>query len=202
MKGISLYSKKQQGVFLVEFTIMIVSLVIFIMFTIDVMLKISMKGKLDRAAYSAVSILKERTQLYDEDTGLSRLEDSGEDNEDGTDIYETVNDSALIYTILKNSFNRTTGNFDESSFGVVVEAQTYANDNSANAPEIFYEGNYRCNMESTLGALEPQLSIISSWGRQVSLYRVSVCYNTDNYVIGFLPNGFSYIESSAVMVGR
>jgi tight adherence protein F len=202
MKGTSLYYKKQQGVFLVEFTIMIVSLVVFIMFTIDVMLKISMKGKLDRAAYSAVSILKERTQLYDEDTALSRVEDSGEDDADGNDIFETVKDSAQLFTIIKNSLSRTTGDFDESLFGMVVEAQTYASDNSPNATEVFYEGTYRCNLDSTLASLEPQLSIMSSWGRQVSLYRVSVCYSTNNYVAGFLPNGFSHIESAAVMVGR
>jgi tight adherence protein F len=173
----------QRGVFIVEFTMMLFSLVLFVLFSMDVMFKVSTKGKLDRVAFSAVSIAKERTQLYDSRNVFSDA------------------DADMIYSILSASMGRTMGDFDSSQFGMRFEAQNYNSDGTTLAVDTFNRG-IDCNSSATLSDLEPDLRVNTSWGRNANIYRVTTCYETDNYVAGFLGNGFTTVGSTAVMVGR
>jgi tight adherence protein F len=175
---------KQKGVFIVEFTLMLFSLVVFILFTMDVMFKVSTKGKLDRVAFSAVSIAKERTQLYDSRNTFSE------------------DDADMIYQITSGSLARTMGDFDVNKYGIQIEAQNYDDDGTPLAVDVFPQGALDCNIGETLADLEAQLRVTTSWGRNANLYRVVTCYETDNYVAGVLGNGFTRVSTSAVMVGR
>ncbi|MBM7038390.1 tight adherence pilus pseudopilin TadF [Vibrio ulleungensis] len=175
---------RQKGVFIVEFTLMLFSLVIFILFTMDVMFKVSTKGKLDRIAFSAVSIAKERTQLYDSRNTFSD------------------DDAKMIYQITSGSLARTMGDFDATKYGIQIEAQNYTDEGVPLTVDVFSEGSLDCSNGETLSDLEPQLRVTTSWGRNANLYRVVTCYDTENYVAGVLGNGFTQVGSSAVMVGR
>ena len=58
MNGLNLKSK-QRGVFSIEFAIVGVVFSLLLAFSGDVIMKISIKGKLDRLSYSLVNVLKE-----------------------------------------------------------------------------------------------------------------------------------------------
>ena len=178
MKGINLISK-QRGTFSVEFSIIGLIFGILLMFSADVIIKLSVKGKLDRLSYSLVSIAKERTQLYAEE-----------------DYTLESSDVSLLHDVAVNSLTRTIGAFDSSSFSMLVE-------------EITTSGGYQTHssfagscgaalIESTLA----NLKVETSWGRDSSVYRVTLCYETDNLVAGVLGGGFTTVQSSSAMIGR
>ncbi|ORT49221.1 hypothetical protein ST37_12300 [Vibrio sp. qd031] len=209
MKGINLYFKTkstQRGAFLVEFAIMLPVLATLFLFTMDVMFKVSTKGKLDRLSYSAVSILKERTQFFQEREKFKWVD--GNQVSDG--YYDlkvmTDEDADLVYSISKDSMDRTMGDFDVANLGMILEAQNYTvnADGTTTIDNVttFNRGQIECNLSQRLQELEPSLRIKTSWGRNANLYRVSVCYETENYVAGVLGNGFTHVTSSSVMVGR
>lgn len=178
-----LQSNKQRGTFTVEFSIVAVLFAILITFTNDVLVKISMRGKLDRLSFSAASIIKERTQLYSEEYKM------------------TATDSTFIYNILSSSFARTTSTFDAQKFGMRLEEQTYDDSHNANAL-VTYSAAGSCDVSYTLTSIEGALSVTTTYGRKSTLYRVTLCYETENLVAGMLSNGFSTVSSSSVIIGR
>lgn len=183
MKEINLKSN-QTGVFTIEFAIVGLLLGVLIMFTGDVLVKLSMKGKLDRLSYSAASLVKERTQLY------------------GEDYVTTGADADIVFTVISRSLERTTGQYELERFGMVIEEQTYAADSTPNALRTMNRGGRDCNLDETLGDIENGLTVETSWGRQTTLYRVTLCYFTDNIVEDLLDNGFNIVSSSSVIIGR
>ncbi|MFC1234489.1 tight adherence pilus pseudopilin TadF [Vibrio sp. F74] len=187
MKELCLRSK-QKGTFAVEFAIVGVIFAVFLAFTSDVVTKIAMKGKLDRLSFSAVSIVKERTQLYTKANVVDYTMSSSE--------------VADIYKVLKRSMKRTTSSFSASKFGMVLEEQTYGLNGSRNALATFNRGTNRCQISNNLSSLEQNLAVTTTWGRKSTLYRVTLCYETDNGVAGMLSNGFTTVTSSSVILGR
>lgn len=173
----------QKGAFVLEFSIVALFLGVLLMFTIDTAIKISTKGKLDRLSFSSVNLLKERTQLYDDD-------------------YQTTSsDAQIIYDVVKGSFQRTQASFDSNKFGMLIEEQTYQTNGTPNALVTHNDGQ-TCQPAQTLSALEGDLSVVTSWGRQATLYRVTLCYETENLISNFTDTGFTTVQSSSVIVGR
>lgn len=68
---------KQRGIFSIEFAIVGICFSLLLAFSGDVIIKLSIKGKLDRLSYSLVNVLKERTQLYGMDYQLTSEEEIG-----------------------------------------------------------------------------------------------------------------------------
>lgn len=179
---------KQKGTFSVEFAIVAVVFAVFLAFTNDMVVKMSMKGKLDRLSFSAVSVIKERTQLYEKSGTVDYTMSSAE--------------VGSIYTVLERSMQRTTSSFSSSKFGMLLEEQTYASDGTRNALATFTQGANQCQVTTSLTSLESDLAVTTSWGRKSTLYRVTLCYETDNGVAGLLDNGFTTVTSSSVILGR
>lgn len=179
----SILMARQKGTFSIEFSFVGLFFGVLLMFSADLIIKISVKGKLDRLSYSLVNIAKERTQLYAK--------------EDYTLEYDDID---LLYDVGKNSLNRTMGQFDDSKFSMFVEEMT--NDSGYQ----HYARGSECNVSKTLNDLESndntKLSVVTSWGRDSSVYRVTLCYETDNLVAGLLGNGFTTVQSSSAMIGR
>lgn len=148
------------------------------------MFKVSTKGKLDRVSFSAVSIAKERTQLYDSNITL------------------TQDDADTIYDVITGSMQRTMGDFSTENFGMTLEAQNYSSDGTPLDVTTFDLGDVDCGANVTLEDLEPSLRVQTTWNRNANLYRVVSCYETNNYVADVLGTGFTRVSSSAVMVGR
>ncbi|NLS13073.1 ATP-binding protein [Vibrio sp. SM6] len=175
---------KQAGTFTIEFSLVGIFLGVLFLFSADIIEKLSMKGKLDRLSYSATSLVKERTQLY------------------GENYLTSSQDADLVFRVVRDSLTRTTGSFDVARFGMVLEEQTYASDHSANSLKTLRRGTLACTITAPLSQVENDLTVVTSWGRKATLYRVTLCYSTENMVEKVLDNGFAMVSSSAVVVGR
>jgi len=180
---INLKSTKQSGNFTVEFSIVAIFFSLQLVFSGDVIIKLSVKGKLDRLSFSLVNVLKERTQLYSESYQIKQSE------------------AAALKKIAVNSLKRTYGNFKGENFGFLVEEQTFSDIAAPNALSKFNLGAQRCAVAKSLGQLQ-HLSVVTTWNRQATLYRVTLCYETDNWIGGLLGKEFTTVSSSSVMIGR
>ncbi|MGY3569989.1 tight adherence pilus pseudopilin TadF [Vibrio paucivorans] len=170
---------KQRGTFVLEFAIMGFVLCLLFAFGADIVTKMSYKGKLDRLSYSLVNVLKERTQLYEKE------------------VYDVTSAEANSITrIAKSSLTRMAGNAASSKVGVVVESLTFSDIGESGEHRTYGSG---CEIGG--GDLE-DLSVVTTWDRQASVYRVTVCYDTPNIFGSLLGQNYSEVSSSSVMLGR
>lgn len=177
-------TSKQKGIFSIEFAIVGVIFSLLFVFSGDVISKLSFKGKLDRLSFSMVNILKERTQLYSDDYAITQ---------------EQVD---LLVDISSQSLGRTIRSFDSASFGYVFESVTFDSDNNPTLTSFSQSGSgISCTVGSSLLSYQ-HLSKVTTWNRQTSLYRVTFCYNTDNWIGDLLGREFRRVQSDAVMIGR
>ncbi|MUI55809.1 tight adherence pilus pseudopilin TadF [Aliivibrio fischeri] len=174
---------KQRGNFTVEFAMVGLGLSLIFIFSADVIIKLSIKGKLDRLSYSLVNVLKERTQLYDEDYLIT----NSESNE--------------IFNIAKNSLSRTLGSYEDERFGAVIEELTFRDIGAPNTPVTYNYGSFSCPLSKRIGELD-YLSVVTTWERQATLYRVTLCYQTDNMFGSVVGESYTDVISSSVMIGR
>ncbi|MGR5253252.1 tight adherence pilus pseudopilin TadF [Vibrio astriarenae] len=180
----------KRGNFTVEFAIVGIFFSLLFAFSGDVIIKLSYKGKLDRLSFSAVNILKERTQLYETRESIPAFD---------------VQASEVI-DIAKSSLQRMISAYDESNFSYSVEGLTY--DGGSTALTTYPSGNStKCGGSQSLKELdidgdEHYYSVVSSWGRRTSLYRVTLCYDTNNWIGSLIGTDFTRVTSSSVIIGR
>lgn len=177
----------QRGTFTVEFAIVGLIFSLLFVFSGDVIIKLAYKGKLDRLAYSLVNIVKERTQLYDDSYSL------------------TPANVTTVANIAEASLRRMITDFDSNKFGYVIEAVTFdASHRStyqAFSSNVVGNSAIQCNTPNKLNQMM-HLSKITTWGRPSTLYRVTLCYETANWIGDLLNMNFTRVESDAVMIGR
>ena len=174
---------KQQGVFSIEFAMVAVFFSLLIAFSGDVIIKLSLKGKLDRLSYSLVNVLKERTQLYDTDYQLTTKE---------------VDD---IDIIAQHSLLRTFGHFEREHYGLLVEELSFKQVGTPNPAISEKRGVVACRIKQTIDSLE-SMTVVTNRGREMPLYRVTVCYESDNWIGGILGREFTHVMSDSVVIGR
>lgn len=176
--------KASQGTFMVEFAIVGILFALVLAFCADVVIKMTVKGKLDRMSFSGVSIIKERTQLFDDSNfTITKAQFDKSDK------------------ILQNSLQRTMTNFDKNKYGSLLEVQTYQT-NAAMTPNTLIKykgGSLTCSPPDTL---DTGLAVVTSWGRKTTLYRLTLCYETDNWYGGVVGKDYKMVSSSSLMVGR
>ncbi|MGF1756227.1 ATP-binding protein [Vibrio makurazakiensis] len=173
---------KQSGTFSVEFALLGVVFATLLIMTGDIIIKLSIQGKLDRLSYSLVNVLKERTQLYGKDNNTL-----------------TADDARALYIVAQNSLERTTGDFSQSNFSGSFEMLTFDLNGRQDTTTINEGGG--CELTDTIQDLQA-LSMMTSWGRRATLYRVTLCYETDNWAGELLETDFTTVQSSSVMMGR
>jgi tight adherence protein F len=173
--------KKQGGNFTVEFAMVGVFFSLLLAFSGDIIIKLSIKGKLDRMAYSAATIIAERTQLFD-DTYIIDEASTGE--------------GSKSYQIVLGSLTRTISSFDEDKFGYELDQITYDTSGTTQSP-IFKKG-IACDLSNP----SSDMLITTSWGRSLTLYQVTLCYTTDNWFGGLLGKNYSRVQSYAIAIGR
>lgn len=176
---------KQRGTFSVEFAIVGIFFSLLLAFSGDVIIKLSVKGKLDRLSFSLVNIVKEQTQFYDPDSNKALLR----------------TDAQHLEEIASNSLRRTLGTFNVSNFGVLVEEVKFSSENVVSSFVSYDLAQQTCAVSRTLQELK-NISVMSSWDRQVPLYRVTLCYETDNWIGDLLGSDFTTVSSSSIMIGR
>ncbi|MFH0290798.1 tight adherence pilus pseudopilin TadF [Vibrio owensii] len=175
-------NSKHQGTFSVEFGLLVAVFSLMLIFTADMVVKLSVQGKLDRLSYSLVNVIKERTQLYGKDNFFI---DEG-----------IVSD---VYAIALSSLKRTMGSFEENKIGGEFELLHFAPDGKADVTKI--NMGTGCVLSSSIEQ-QQDLSMVTSWGRRATLYKVTLCYETDNWSGKLLDKEFSTIQSSSIMMGR
>ncbi|MCY9865802.1 tight adherence pilus pseudopilin TadF [Vibrio coralliirubri] len=186
MKDLSLKSnsrKCQQGIFSIEFAIVGFFFSLLLVFSGDVIIKLSVKGKLDRLSYSLVNVVKERTQLYDSSVILTSKQ---------------VDD---IDTIARHSLQRTFGNYDASRYGLLVEEQSFSGVGQQQPTISERRGELNCRVAKPISELQ-HLSVVSVWGHQMPLYRVTLCYRTNNWFGELVGTDFTDVMSDSVVIGR
>lgn len=184
----------QKGNFTVEFAIVGVVFALLLVFTADIVVKLSTKGKLDRMSFSAVSILKERTQFYDANFELTPTKDKNNQELPDAEV-------SSLYNIISQSLNRTMSNYQKNKLGMAVEVQTFSDKKTANTLVTYSKGNLGCEISTPLSS-ETDLSIVTSWDRRASLYRVTLCYDTENWFGDLVGKSFTTVYSNSVMIGR
>lgn len=178
----SKFNKSQQGVYAIEFVIFISFFCALLLFSEQVVAQISIKGQLDRLSFSLVSILRERTQLYNSDYTVSK------------------NDATALYTIAKNSLARTLPSYKSSNFGAVIEGLTFDDDGKSQIAR-FNLGAHQCNLSKTIASYS-DLSVETSWGRRDPLYRVTLCYKGANFFGAVYGGDYSEASTSSISLGR
>lgn len=179
MKNSLFARRKQSGTFAVEFAVLAFGLVFVFAFCGDVVMRLSTHGKLDRIAYSSVSMIRERTALFS-----------------GVDM--TASDSTQfndLWSIAQNSLQRVMGGYEAEKFGMVLEVLTF-NDAGVAQPLITFtdSNDSNCQVSNALGAIIADSA--------TSLYRVTLCYQTDNWFGSLIGKDYGLVRSNALSVGR
>ncbi len=186
---------KQRGNFTIEFAIVGVFFALLLVFSGDLIVKLSTKGKLERLSYSIVSIIKERTQLFS-------------DGSDDSDAIYVVSDPQAreAYTITVNSLKRTMSNFDSSKFGFDLKVRQRSNYGKGDS--LVKVSDWNSTEQGISGATcsggEPDIDLIfqTSWGRSATVYQVTLCYDTDNWFGSLVGEDFSTVAVRALSIGR
>lgn len=159
-----------------------------IVFTGDMVIKQSAQGMLDRMSYSAVSVLKERTQLYDEDITISASQIS------------TLNQ------IVEASLTRTMPSYDTSRFSGVYQQVSFSGDtDSPTLTETEYTqggATQTCEPSNNLKSIAKSLSPITNEDRRAPLFQVTLCYRTDNWFGELVGEDYEWIHSNSIILGR
>jgi len=174
---------KQRGTFSVELAIVGIFFSLLLAFSGDVIIKLSVKGKLDRLSYSLVNVVKERTQLYDANYQLTAKE---------------VDD---IDTLAQRSLQRTFGAFEADNYGLLVEELSFEEVDKPNPIIAESRGGMTCQVGQSIRDLE-YLTVVSNRGREMPLYRVTLCYQTSNWIGDLLGKKFTNVMSDSVVIGR
>lgn len=179
-----------QGAVIVEFSFIVLTMIIFIKGLISISEYYSTIGKLDRISYSLAGIIRERTRLYDGDNKLTE---------------EQVNQLRILANkMLSNS------ELSEPNVAITIETVHY---NPTQSPVV--ENKVIDNTKSlsfSIGSCEPDkplkalthLSSFSNVGRWIPLYQVTLCLPADtwyNSLFNQAGNALS-IKSSAMTIER
>jgi len=181
---------KQEGIFIVELSMVLVVFSLLLVFSIDIISKLSIQGKLDRTSYSVVSILAERRQLFNGDDTLCSKADRG--------CHKRVEH---MYRIAKYSMARMFTDFDAKKVTVVIEQQKFQN----NKPSDYYvkwlpKKNPGCTFVPLNTSTE--LSPETRYNRRASLFQVTICYESDDLTTDIIGSGFTTLSSSSLALGR
>lgn len=160
---LNLYTDRRAAVS-VEFVLISLMLILFIVFLSDLMLRQATIGKLDRVSYSVASVLRERIQLFDARETL---------NQQDVDLA-----ARLAARMLKDMHN----DIDLSRLQLTVEELHFAdplrlNDTRKQVKRYrsWHSGSAeQCKPPQPLNQLT-QLTPRGSYGRWVPLYQVTVC---------------------------
>lgn len=186
-KQLGLGSSKR-GTFVVEFAAISFVLVLLMAFCGDLVIRLATKGKLDRMAYSAVTIIKERSALF-----------AAED-------FQLLDNSARqtqfdeLHTVVEASLMRTMGSFSTQQFGMTLDVIGIGENGelvsvSNTLPD---DQGILCQASLPMQTLATTLNLDTS----PTLYRVTLCYETINWFGGLIDQDYGMVSSHAISIGR
>ncbi len=168
---------KQRGIFAIEMSFVLFFIAVLVVFTGDISFKLFNRVALDRASYSLVNILKERTRFYNKRFELNQ---------------QDIDDIQMLGSRLLA---------DNRAFGLRIESlhkgvfQTFTG-NVNQAPVC-------SNVDSLNQTKRAELVPENSNGKEFPLYQVTLCYLVDSWFEQFFGNAKkSHLQSTSVIVGR
>ena len=184
----NLYTDRRAAVS-VEFALIALALIFFIVFLADLMLRQATLGKLDRVAYSVAGVLRERIQLFDARETLSQQD---------VDLA-----ARLAARMLKDMH----ADSDLSRLQLTVEELHFEDPLRLNDPSKQVKRYQRWGSGSAEPCQPPQplnqltqLTPRGSYGRWVPLYQVTVCLPNVSWFSRLTLNGQQPVLSSFAIV--
>ncbi|MFV8433856.1 tight adherence pilus pseudopilin TadF [Vibrio owensii] len=171
---------KQKGTFAIEFSIVAFVFAAVITFSMDVAVKLSDKGKIDRLSHSLVNVVRERTQLY---AGVEQPSDA---------------DADQIYQIAVASLEDSIPQFDPNKLGVNIDSGFY--DDTENFVSL-KRGGVECGVPHSKQDFINH-TVLKEDGTYHPIYNVNICYSINNiFSVGEFGKTTT-IESESWAVGR
>ena len=169
--------KKQRGVFAIEMSFVLFFIAALLLFTGDIAFKLFNRVALDRASYSLVNILKERSRFYDKRFVLNP---------------QDINDMQKLASRLLVG-NQSYGLRVESLDKGIVKKFTRS----------ISQGPVCSNIDSLEKMKGAKLVPQNVAGETFPLYQVTLCYQVDSWFSKFMSSATkSRLQSTSVIVGR
>lgn len=180
--------KRQQGSFVVELSFVLIFFSFVIVFMADIAMQLFHQSNLQRASYSLVNVLKERSRFYiDIDEDKHQIIRFQVDDND-------LKDMQIMADRLLNSSNEKPVNY-----GIRIESLSNSSDNN---PSLVEFGLLSCLSDAKL-KIGTSLLPNNLDESEYTLYQVSLCYQIDSWFSRLINLDDKHtIASSAVMVGR
>ncbi|NOH71118.1 pilus assembly protein TadF [Vibrio pectenicida] len=186
---------RQQGSFIIEFCIVLVSLSGIFSMAVSHMIAINYKGQLDRAAYSLATIVAERKQLFDGKLSLN------------VGSMSANND---MKNIVSSSMKRMNQSFNPDKLAMRVDVYYLDKQSdrgqkkfklehkviSTSDPRLFPD-KFKLTQEQAENFLP-----FTNLGRYLPLYRVTLTYQIPFDLIGAINGEMYQVVSSAYTFGR
>ncbi|WP_281647978.1 tight adherence pilus pseudopilin TadF [Parendozoicomonas sp. Alg238-R29] len=176
--------QRQSGVFIVELALVMLVIFLFIAFTSEIIARQAIHGALQNLSFSGVSIIKERTQLYDSSTKISH------------------DQADQLFVLLSKSMSRSFAGFDNSAFGMTLEQVLFEEKNIQKPSLAIFKKGLSCPRGRLL-VREEQLFFLTERANPAPLYRVTLCYRGDDgQSLTKEFAGKRHLSSSSIMIGR
>lgn len=200
-----MYKKTMAGSFIIELAIVLVFASGFLVLLINHMIAFNHKGRLDRAAYSLVTVISERKQLFDGQLGLCVVND-------------TCDSVALdAFNLAAASLKRMNGSFDRSKLGMQfdeISMTTFTDENgdlvSTLNPVITqrFGNSSGCDFPGVSDVSEQKAIELLPLTRvnldfvRVPMYQVSLCYQIPLDLLGAPTGEFIHLVSTSFSFAR
>lgn len=194
----------QRGSFVVEFALVLVVFSSLFAMVVNYSVAINTKGQLDRVAYSLATIVAERRQLFNSSLDVCEPENSGDCSQRGNDLYSLV--SASMASMMPN--------FDQTKFGLRVEQVSLDREVVSSGGAEFDKRYERvdkgaisqCDITTEAQKMNEEdakrLLPLTTRGRRLPLYQVSVCYAVPFNLLGITSGEVNYVVSTSYAFAR
>lgn len=188
---------RQQGAFSIELAVAAPLIAMILVFLTDMVIKQNLKGRLHVAAYSAVSIMKERVALY------------GESSDSLADYNSKVTEeqATSMFALVKTTMERTATDLDLERMSYHLEQQKFElkGDELTPHPVVAFSAEGasadECSPAVPLSKMT-DLHFETGWSRPISLYQVTLCYKDNNGFGSLIGEDYSLVQANAIMPGR
>lgn len=177
---------KQSGVFVIEFTMMLFFMILFLFFTAQLAINMSIKGQLDSISFFTAGIIRERLQLFS--------------NEEGEIIGLNQKQLVDMRIIASTTLSKSIANFDDSLLAITIEEY-----NPNDGGYIILSTNGAICQPNTELRQFKELSPILPNSTYSNLYQVTACYKENDFFYQFKDkdNGNNgYTRSSSITISR
>ncbi|MDP2574362.1 pilus assembly protein TadF [Vibrio sp. vnigr-6D03] len=180
-------SNVQRGAFTIELALVLVFVTGFFVMQVNFLVATAKKGQMDRLAYSLVSVMSERRELFRDEGDICRY--AGE--------CELL--AAELYAVGISAMNRMSNQFDSNKFGIRIEELVVYPDRQVYAMR---EVGWVTGCSFTPLREVDKIIPTTSRNRKLPVYKVSLCYRTPFNLLGASKGELLNVVTSAFSFAR